>query len=63
MSQPKSSLAQLNLPLLEAAPLALPPGKDRQLIQALIELLLGGARVTPSAASAEGGSHESQTDR
>jgi hypothetical protein len=60
MSQPKSPLAQLNLPLLEAAPLALPPGKDQQLIQALIELLLGAARVPPSAA---GGSLEPQADR
>jgi hypothetical protein len=60
MSQPKSSLAQLNLPLLETAPLALPPGKDQQLIQALIELLLSAARVPPSA---EGGSLEPQADR
>ena len=55
-SQPKSALAQLNLPLLEPAPLALPPGKDQQLIQALVELLLSAAS-TPPAASGEG--HES----
>ena len=56
-SQPKSPLAQLNLPLLEPAPLALPAGRDQQLIQALIELLL-------SAASAvEGENHEPQVDR
>ena len=42
-SQPKFPLAQLNLPLLDPAALALPPGKDQQLIQALIELLLNAA--------------------
>jgi hypothetical protein len=59
-AHPKSLLAQLNLPLLEPAALALPPGKHQQLMQALIELLLGVARVPPSA---EGGIHEPQTDR
>lgn len=59
-SQPKSPLTQLNLPLLEAAPLALPAGKDQQLRQALIELLLGAARVPPTA---EGETHEPQADR
>jgi hypothetical protein len=54
--QPKSPLAQLNLPLLEPTPLALPIDKDQQLIQALIELLL-------SAASAQGENREPQTDR
>ncbi len=42
-SQPKSPLAQLNLPLLDPAPMALPAGKDQQLVQALIELLLSAA--------------------
>lgn len=55
-SQPKSPLAQFNLPLLEPAALALPADKDQQLLQALIELLL-------SAASAQGENHEPQTDR
>ena len=59
-SQPKSPLAQLNLPLLEAAPLALTGGKDQQLIQALIELLLSAASAPPAA---EGENHESQADR
>ena len=59
-SQPKSALAQLHLPLLQSAPLALPPGKDQQLIQALIELLLSAAAAPPAA---EGENHESQTDR
>ena len=58
-SQPKSPLAQLNLPLLAPAPLTLPPGRDQQLTQALIELLLSA--VAPHAAKGE--SHAPQTDR
>ena len=58
-SQPKSPLAQLNLPLLAPAPLTLPPGRDQQLTQALIELLLSAARVP----TAEGETHEPQADR
>ena len=41
--QPKSPLAQLNLPLLDPIPIALPAGKDEQLVQALVELLLSAA--------------------
>ena len=59
-SQPKSPLAQLNLPLLDPAPLALPAGKDQQLLQALIELLLSTASAPPAA---EGENHEPQTER
>jgi len=59
-SQPKSSLTQLNLPLLEPAPLALPAGKDQQMIQALIELLL---RAASAPTVAKGESHEPQADR
>ena len=58
--QPKSPLAQLNLSLLDPAPLALPAGKNQQLVQALIELLLSAASA-PSAP--EGESHEPQADR
>jgi hypothetical protein len=58
-AQPKSPFAQLNLPLLHLAPTGLPAGKDQQLIEALIELLLSAA--APSAA--KGGSHEPQADR
>jgi hypothetical protein len=58
-SQPKSPLAQLNLPLLDPASLALPAGKDQQLIQALIELLLSAASA-PTAAKGE--THEPQAD-
>jgi hypothetical protein len=57
-AQPKSPFAQLNLPLLHLAPVGLPAGKDQQLVEALIELLLSAA-----APNAEGGSHEPQADR
>lgn len=59
-TQPKSPLAQLNLPLLEPTPLALPAGKDQQLIQALVELLLSAASAPPAM---QGENHEPQTDR
>jgi len=59
-SQPKSPLTQLNLPLLDLAPIALPAGKDQQRVQALIERLLHAAGA---ATVAEGGNHEPQADR
>jgi len=59
-SQPKSPLTQLNLPLLEPAPIALPADKDQQLIQALIELLL---RAASAPTVAKGHNHEPQADR
>jgi hypothetical protein len=59
-SQPKFPLAQLNLPLLDPTPLTLPPGKDQQLIQALIELLLSAASAHPAA---KGENLEPETDR
>ena len=59
MSQPKSPLAQLNLLLLDPAPIALPAGKDQQLVQALIELLLSASAPLP----AEVENHEPQADR
>ena len=58
-TQPKSPLAQLNLPLLEPTPLALPAGKDQPLIQALIELLLSAS--APLAPEVE--NHEPPADR
>jgi hypothetical protein len=59
-SQPKSPLAQLNLPLLDLVPMALPDDKDAQLVQALVELLLSAAIQTPTA---EGGAqHEPETN-
>jgi hypothetical protein len=58
--QPKDFLSQLPLPLSSPAPIALPNGKDQQLVQALIELLLSAmAEATETA----GGKHESETDR
>jgi len=59
-SQPKSPFAQLNLPLQDPARVALPAGKDQELIQALIELLLSAASAP---AAAEGGNDEPQADR
>jgi hypothetical protein len=59
-SQPKCPFAQLNLPLQDPAPIVLPAGKDQELIQALIELLLSAASAP---AAAEGGNDESQADR
>jgi len=59
-AQPKSPLAQLNLPLLDSTPISLPPGKDQQLVQALIELLLSAVGAPRTA---EGESHEPQADR
>jgi hypothetical protein len=53
--QSKSPLAQLHLPLLEAAPLALPADQHQPLMQALIELLLSAAGAPPVA---EGENHE-----
>ena len=58
--QPKSPLVQLNLPLGEPAALALPPGKHQQLMQALIELLLGSTQLPPQR---KGEPHEPQADR
>jgi hypothetical protein len=58
-SLPKSPLAQLHLPLLEPTALALPDGKDQQLIRALIELLLNAAGAPPMA---KGENHEPQAD-
>ena len=58
-SQPKSPIAQINLPLLDPAALPLPDGKDQQLIHALIEMLLSAASAS---APTEGETHASQAD-
>ncbi|MGC9949319.1 MAG: hypothetical protein ABSF64_23375 [Bryobacteraceae bacterium] len=58
-AQPKSPFAQLNLPLLNPAPVALPAGKDHQLVEAPIELPLRAA--APHAGKGE--SHDPQADR
>jgi hypothetical protein len=50
--QPKHPLSQLHLPLPGLAPIKLPDGRDQQLIQALIELLLS-AVVEPAATLVE----------
>ena len=58
--QPKHPLTQLPLPLSSPAPIALPNGKDQQLVQALIELLLS---AVAEASETVGGKHECKTDR
>jgi hypothetical protein len=57
--QPKSPSTQLNLPLLHPAPIALPDGKDKELVQALMELLLS---AVVSAPVTEGGQKHEQAD-
>ncbi len=57
--QPKLPLTQLNLPLLEPAPIALPDGKNKELVQALMELLLS---AVVSAPAKEGGERHEQAD-
>ena len=42
-SQPKLHLPQLNLPLLDQIPIAIPTEKDEELVHALVELLLSVA--------------------
>jgi hypothetical protein len=58
-AQRKSPRAQFHLPLLDPAPGSLAAGKDQQLVEALIELLLSAA----APLAAEGERHEPQADR
>ena len=58
-SQPKSPLAQLNLPLLDPVALPLPAGTEQQLIHALVEMLLSAASAS---APTEGEIHAPQAD-
>ena len=61
--QSKPNLPQLNLPLLDQIPTALPVDKDEELVHALVKLLIGAAR-NPSAAvlDARGGNDELEAD-
>ena len=62
-SQPKFHLPQLNLPLLDQTPVAIPGSKDKELVHALVELLLSAAEnASPAVTNATGGSSESETD-
>lgn len=62
-SQPKFHFPQLHLPLLDQTPVAVPASRDKELIHALVELLLGAAEnANPAVTNATGGSGESKTD-
>jgi hypothetical protein len=57
-SQPNPHHDQLNLPLLNLSPTALPAGRDKELTLALVELLVRAA----SSGNVAGGGHESEAD-
>jgi hypothetical protein len=52
---------QLNLPLPDVPAAALPDDKQRELVLALVEMLVGAARESASS-SVSGGNNESETD-
>jgi hypothetical protein len=61
--QSKLNLPQLNLPLLDQIPTALPADKDEELVHALVKLLIGAARNPSSAVLDErGGDDELEAD-
>jgi hypothetical protein len=61
--QPKQSVLQLNLVLRNPVTTPLPDGKERELTQALAELLLSAASARePLDAQARGGKDESKAD-
>lgn len=53
---------QLNLPLIDLRPAELPRDKERELAQALAELLLNAA-IESAGEQTEGGEDERETDR
>jgi hypothetical protein len=62
-SQLKFHPLQLNLPLQDQSPVAIPASSDKDLVHALVELLLGAAEnASPAVPSATGGSGDSETD-
>jgi hypothetical protein len=62
-SQPKLHLPQLKLPLLDQAPITMPPAKDEELVRALVELLLRAAgNANPAMTGARGGNDEPEAD-
>jgi hypothetical protein len=62
-SQSKLNFPQLNLPLLDQTPTALPDNKDEELWHALVELLLGAvSHPSPVVTSAKGGHDEPKAD-
>jgi hypothetical protein len=62
-SQPKLHLPQLNLPLLDQIPIAIPVEKDEELVHALVELLLSVAHnANPALAAARGEDNEPEVN-
>ena len=62
-AQSKLNLPQLNLPLMDQIPTALPGNKDQELGHALVELLLGAvSHPSPAVTSAKGGHDEPKAD-
>jgi len=62
-TQPKPTHDQLNLPLLNLAPTALPVGKDKELALALVELLVRAASSQSAVPLAKhGGANESEVN-
>jgi hypothetical protein len=62
-AQSKLHLPQLNLPLLDQIPTALPDNKDEELGHALVELLLGAiSNPNPVVTSVKGGHDEREAD-
>ena len=62
-SQPKLHLSQLNLPLLDQIPTAIPAGKNEELVRALVELLLKVAHhANPGIDAARGGDNEPEVN-
>lgn len=62
--QPELRHRQLHLALLDQPPTQLPKGKEKELTQALMELLLqAAAEEELAAAEASGGEDESETQR
>jgi hypothetical protein len=53
---------QLNLPLPDVPAATLPDDKQRELVRALVEMLVGAARGSASS-PVSGGSNESETDQ
>jgi len=59
--QPKPSHLQFNLLLAPGVPAELPSERNKELVQALVELLISAAKESVPA-SAKGGPDESQAD-
>lgn len=63
-AQPKFHLPQLNLPLLDQIPLTIPASREKELVHALVELLLGAAEdESPAVTNGTGGNGESEIDK